>query len=360
MDRILAAPPGAVLAVDGLELADLRAEIEAGEPAAMGARRLVLVPLAAAATAEAAADALLAGLADLALTLWPHWYGDAPLPHGAADTLGRMAAGAAVRRAAALVEGALLSWAEAAAQLALSGRPPLVPQTPAATQLAQLARLLAPGGLVIAVEIDPALEPALAAALAHALDWTARNLGGAVAALFPQAPARPEAFARIRQHRVCVDPAQRVPLSGDGLPPADGGGPAGAPPLPWVLPWRGRPHPLSAIETRMARLIDADAELASLFHFNQPVETVRGSRPRVDLLWPEGRLVVELDGYADHGTRAAFGRDRHRDFELTLSGYTVLRLPNDEIAQDCWLALEKIRDLVRHRRRVLAQEATGG
>ena len=133
-------------------------------------------------------------------------------------------------------------------------------------------------------------------------------------------------------------------------------GPGPEPEEPWLLPWRGRPHPLSAVEQRLARLIEADEELAPLFGFNIPVETVRGSRPRVDLLWAEGRLVVELDGYADHGTRAAFLRDRHRDFELQLSGYAVLRLPNDEIAQDCWLALEKIRDLVRQRRQVLLRE----
>lgn len=362
MAHILVAPAGAVLAVEGLSLAALRAEIEACEPAAMGARRLLLVPLPAAATAEAAAGALLSGLADLALKLWPHWYGDAPLPSGAPDTLGRLAAASAVRRAAGQVGGALLPWAEAAAQLALMGRPPLVPHTPAATQLQQLACLIAPQGLAIALEIPPALEPAPAATLVHVLEWTARNLAGVVAALFPQAPLRPGDFERIRQRGLRVAaPGEGAPVAGDGTPPSgETKTDVVSPPLPWLLPWRGCPHPLSAIETRVARLLAADAELGPLFHFNQPVETVRGSRPRVDLLWREGRLVVELDGYADHGTRAAFGRDRHRDFELTLSGYTVLRLPNDEIAQDCWLALEKIRDLVRYRRQVLPQEGTGG
>jgi very-short-patch-repair endonuclease len=65
-------------------------------------------------------------------------------------------------------------------------------------------------------------------------------------------------------------------------------------------------------------------------------------------MWTEGRLVVELDGYGSHGNRAAFMYDRHRDYELTLSGYTVLRLSNDEIAQDIEKAIEKIRDLVSH------------
>jgi very-short-patch-repair endonuclease len=60
--------------------------------------------------------------------------------------------------------------------------------------------------------------------------------------------------------------------------------------------------------------------------------------------------VVELDGYGDHNTRAAFARDRHRDYELALSGYAVLRIANDEAALDIGRAVEKIRDMVRLRR----------
>ena len=64
----------------------------------------------------------------------------------------------------------------------------------------------------------------------------------------------------------------------------------------WLVPWRGLPHPLSEIEQRLAAMLGADGELAPLFRFNWLVDTVRGSRPRVDLVWTAGRLVVELDG----------------------------------------------------------------
>ena len=103
---------------------------------------------------------------------------------------------------------------------------------------------------------------------------------------------------------------------------------------------------MSDIELRLAKAIFADAELGALFGFNQFVDTVCGSRPKVDLVWTAGRLVVELDGYGSHGNRAAFMYDRHRDYELMLSGYTVLRLANDEIEQDIGKAIAKIRDLV--------------
>ena len=46
----------------------------------------------------------------------------------------------------------------------------------------------------------------------------------------------------------------------------------------------------------------------------------------VDLYWPERRLVVEVDGFAFHATRAAFERDRRKDAELDAMGISVRRL----------------------------------
>jgi very-short-patch-repair endonuclease len=164
-----------------------------------------------------------------------------------------------------------------------------------------------------------------------------------VVALFPQLPPNEPPFDRLLYGARCVmaeDGAECGTLEADATRSVDA--------RTWIAPWRGLPHPLSDIEQRLAKALGTDAELAPLFSFNQSVQTVRGSRPRVDLMWTEGRLVVELDGYGSHGNRAAFMYDRHRDYELTLSGYTVLRLSNDEIAQDIEKAIEKIRDLVSH------------
>jgi len=46
----------------------------------------------------------------------------------------------------------------------------------------------------------------------------------------------------------------------------------------------------------------------------------------VDFLWREQGLVVEIDGFQFHSTRAAFERDRQRDAELQGAGLRVLRL----------------------------------
>jgi hypothetical protein len=45
-----------------------------------------------------------------------------------------------------------------------------------------------------------------------------------------------------------------------------------------------------------------------------------------DCAWREQRLIVELDGYATHGTRASFEDDRGRDRALTAAGWRVMRV----------------------------------
>jgi very-short-patch-repair endonuclease len=45
----------------------------------------------------------------------------------------------------------------------------------------------------------------------------------------------------------------------------------------------------------------------------------------VDFAWAAERLIVETDGWAAHGHRAGFERDRERDAELAAAGWLVLR-----------------------------------
>jgi very-short-patch-repair endonuclease len=46
----------------------------------------------------------------------------------------------------------------------------------------------------------------------------------------------------------------------------------------------------------------------------------------VDAMWRDRGLILELDGYETHGTRAAFERDRARDRALMAEGWRVIRL----------------------------------
>jgi very-short-patch-repair endonuclease len=54
----------------------------------------------------------------------------------------------------------------------------------------------------------------------------------------------------------------------------------------------------------------------------------------VDAVWPRHRLVVEVDGYAYHGNRAAFERDRRKDAALVAAGYRVVRITWRQIADE--------------------------
>lgn len=59
----------------------------------------------------------------------------------------------------------------------------------------------------------------------------------------------------------------------------------------------------------------------------QHVVVDRTGRPvaRIDLAFPAARLAIELDGRAYHSDPTAFERDRSRQNELVLLGWTVLR-----------------------------------
>ncbi len=47
---------------------------------------------------------------------------------------------------------------------------------------------------------------------------------------------------------------------------------------------------------------------------------------KADFVWPEQRLIVEVDGFQFHGHRLAFERDRKRDAAHVLAGYRVIRI----------------------------------
>jgi very-short-patch-repair endonuclease len=65
----------------------------------------------------------------------------------------------------------------------------------------------------------------------------------------------------------------------------------------------------------------------------------------VDFCWPELRLIVETDGWAYHGTRAAFSRDRRRSVTLTVAGWTVLRFTYEDVVHDPDHVVQTLRQL---------------
>ena len=65
---------------------------------------------------------------------------------------------------------------------------------------------------------------------------------------------------------------------------------------------------------------------------------------RADFVWPEHRLIVEVDGWAAHGHRLAFERDRARDVAHQAAGWTVLRFTWRQLTErPIWVAAQLAR-----------------
>ena len=97
-----------------------------------------------------------------------------------------------------------------------------------------------------------------------------------------------------------------------------------------ILEARGQEHipPASELERRARRLF-AEAGLPSPeFEVDLGDEGWIG---RVDCLWREAKVIVELDGRRFHGGAIAHDADRRRDNRLMAAGWRVIRLTWDDI-----------------------------
>jgi very-short-patch-repair endonuclease len=83
----------------------------------------------------------------------------------------------------------------------------------------------------------------------------------------------------------------------------------------------------SVLEERFLALCDAHA-------VPRPEANVLVGGLEVDFLWRQAGVVVETDGYAFHGTRAAFERDRARDAALLGAGLRVVRVTHRRLTQE--------------------------
>jgi very-short-patch-repair endonuclease len=70
----------------------------------------------------------------------------------------------------------------------------------------------------------------------------------------------------------------------------------------------------------------------------EPLVNVKLHGFRADFLWPDHKLILEVDGYQTHGTRLAFESDRERDQVHIAAGYVVLRVTWHQLQHE-WLAV---------------------
>jgi len=171
-----------------------------------------------------------------------------------------------------------------------------------------------------------------AAPIITALDWCRRH-GAAVVALLGEEPEPESPWDLLLYDALIVDPLPVEPAARRLILPSSD------------IASRG-----SAIERRMREALQAAPDLAGLFEDEITLQLgALGPTPRVDLLWRDGKVVVELDG-PEHERDPNYGADRHRDYELLVAGYLVLRLTNAEVQLDLSRSLEKVRRVVNLRR----------
>lgn len=114
-------------------------------------------------------------------------------------------------------------------------------------------------------------------------------------------------------------------------------------------PPSGLPHPASVAEQELERRL-ATRVWAVGRKWNQTYASHVLAPPiRIDLMWPDARCAVEIDG-PDHRGMLKYAQDRRRDNGLVLDGYAVLRFTNDEIADDPQRVLDVIERLLISRR----------
>jgi len=293
---------------------------------------------------------LVEGLARAALQLFPFLYG---LTQGSRE---RWTASDIETESHAISRRVPEVLGAACRQILLAcreGRAPLVPKLSSGEQAHQLALAVEPQRLVVLIAVlKSTVANARLRALAQGAEWLASNTHSRVLLVLPEAFRDAEELDHVA-HTACVYPRVRsaspVPERKPVVPARKSATQEAAPKV-FVSAVFGQPHPKSDAERELHAQLSVDPELRLLFSYNQPVATRFETKPTVDLLWDEGRLVIEIDG-DDHRGVLKFSQDRRRDYELVLSGYRVVRFTRSRVVESTGQVVQEIRDAVRHCRR---------
>jgi very-short-patch-repair endonuclease len=102
--------------------------------------------------------------------------------------------------------------------------------------------------------------------------------------------------------------------------------------------------PAEPIRTELEDLFIA---LCRRHRLPKPAANVKLDRYEVDFLWPDARLIAEVDGWESHRMRSAFEEDRARDARLAVLGYEVVRFTWRQVTDDAAGVAKTIRALLR-------------
>jgi very-short-patch-repair endonuclease len=122
-------------------------------------------------------------------------------------------------------------------------------------------------------------------------------------------------------------------------------------------PHTGR-HGIPPLQAALAELTDAPPLLQSelerafrslvrAYELPEPQYNVYIEGELVDVVWPEHRLIVEVDGFKWHRGKRAFGNDRKRDRMLIRAGWIVVRFTDDQVDEDPAAVAAELSELLR-------------
>ncbi|MEJ2680591.1 MAG: DUF559 domain-containing protein [Gammaproteobacteria bacterium] len=115
-----------------------------------------------------------------------------------------------------------------------------------------------------------------------------------------------------------------------------------------MTPLIGVPHPLSPGEQLLFKTLEDDPSTRGLFKPNMRVQTRWGQHYIVDLLCAEHHAVIEIDGFSTHNSAQQFRLDRQRDYELTVTGFCVIRFCHNTVMSDVQGVKEKIQIFINY------------
>jgi very-short-patch-repair endonuclease len=87
------------------------------------------------------------------------------------------------------------------------------------------------------------------------------------------------------------------------------------------------------VEDTASPLEDRFAAFVVAHRLPPPQTNVLVDGDEVDVLWPEARLIVELDSWEFHAHRAAFEKDRDRDTDHLLADYRTVRVTHRRLSE---------------------------
>jgi very-short-patch-repair endonuclease len=117
-------------------------------------------------------------------------------------------------------------------------------------------------------------------------------------------------------------------------------------------PGSGRLRPFLDAPTGPTRSEFEDAFLAFAERFGlpRPQVNVRIGRYEVDVWFPREQVIVELDGWDFHRSRASFESDRERDAEMLARGLVTIRITWEQLIRHPEQVAERLLQILRARR----------